>query len=126
MLDELGIGSIVYSPLAQGLLTNRYLDGIPEDSRLARYSWLSEENLTAEYFERVKALAGIAAARGLTLAQLALLWVLRIPQVTSALIGASSVQQLEDSVVAASAEPLTAEEIAQIEPLAVHGTGARP
>jgi L-glyceraldehyde 3-phosphate reductase len=126
VLDELGIGSVVYSPLAQGLLTNRYLNGIPGDSRLAMYSWLSEQNLTEEYFERVKALNEIASARGLTLAQLALLWVLRIPQVTSALIGASSVAQLEDSVAAASAEPLTDDEIAQIEPLAVHGTGARP
>ncbi len=126
VLDELGAGSIVFSPLAQGLLTNRYLNGVPQDSRVAVYSWLSEANLTEEYYERVNALDEIAQARGVTLAQLALLWVLRIPQVTSALIGASSVAQLEDSFAAASAEPLTDDEIAQIEPLAVHGTGARP
>jgi L-glyceraldehyde 3-phosphate reductase len=125
VLDELGIGSIVFSPLAQGMLTDRYLKGIPEGSRAANSPFLSKDNLTGEYLERAKALNEIAAERGLSLAQLALAWVLRVPQVTSALIGASSVEQLEDSFAAASAAPLTEDELARIEPLAVDGTGAR-
>ena len=124
-LDELGVGSIVFSPLAQGLLTDRYLDGVPAGSRAANSPFLSKENLTAEYLERARALNDIAAGRGQTLAQLALTWVLRMPQVTSALIGASSVAQLEDSLAAASAAPLTDDELALVEPLAVDGTGAR-
>jgi L-glyceraldehyde 3-phosphate reductase len=125
VLDELGIGSIVFSPLAQGLLTDRYLNGVPSDSRLATTSWLSEANLTQEYLDRAKALNEIAAGRGQSLAQLALTWVLRHPQVTSALIGASSVAQLEDSFAAASAPALTDDELAAIEPHAVDGTGSR-
>jgi L-glyceraldehyde 3-phosphate reductase len=125
VLDELGIGSIVFSPLAQGLLTDRYLKGMPPDSRAANSPFLSEANLTDEYLDRARALNEIAAARGQSLAQLALTWVLRHPQVTSALIGASSVTQLEDSFAAASAPALTDDELATIEPLAVHGTGSR-
>jgi L-glyceraldehyde 3-phosphate reductase len=124
VLDELGIGSIVYSPLAQGLLTDRYLKGMPPDSRAASSPFLSEANLTDEYLDRARALDAIAAARGQSLAQLALTWVLRVPQVTSALIGASSVAQLQDSFAAASSTPLTDQELAAIEPLAVHGTGS--
>ena len=126
VLSELGIGGIVFSPLAQGLLTNRYLDGVPADSRVATTGWLSERNLTPEYLDRVRALQEIAQGRGQSLAQLALSWVLRVPEVTSALIGASSVAQLDDSLAALEASPLTAEEIAAIEPLAVHGTGSAP
>ncbi len=125
VLDELGIGSIVFSPLAQGLLTDRYLKGMPRDSRAANSPFLSEANLTDDYLDRARALNEIAASRGQSLAQLALTWVLRQPQVTSALIGASSVAQLEDSFAAASAAPLTDDELARIEPLAVHGTGSR-
>ena len=125
VLDELGIGSIVFSPLAQGLLTDRYLKGMPPDSRAANSPFLSEANLTDEYLDRARALNEIAAARGQSLAQLALTWVLRHPQVTSALIGASSVTQLEDSFAAASAPGLTSDELAAIEPLAVDGTGSR-
>ncbi len=125
VLDELGIGSIVFSPLAQGLLTDRYLKGMPPDSRAANSPFLSEANLTDDYLDRARALNEIAASRGQSLAQLALTWVLRQPQVTSALIGASSVAQLEDSFAAASAAPLTDDELARIEPLAVHGTGSR-
>jgi L-glyceraldehyde 3-phosphate reductase len=110
VLDELGIGSIVFSPLQQGLLTDRYLGGsVPED--------------TDEYLDRARALNEIAASRGQSLAQLALTWVLRHPQVTSALIGASSVAQLEQNVAAVHAAPLTDDELAAIEPLAVDGTG---
>lgn len=126
VLDELGMGSIVFSPLAQGMLTDRYLDGIPAGSRAAEGRWITADNLSKEYLERAAALNEIAAARGQSLAQLALTWVLRVPQVTSALIGASSVAQLEDSFAAASAAPLSTEEIAAIEPFAVHGTGTRP
>ncbi len=114
----------MFSPLAQGLLTDRYLKGMPSDSRAANSPFLSEANLTEQYLERASALNAIAAARGQSLAQLALTWVLRLPQVTSALIGASSVAQLEDSFAAASAPELTAEELEAIEPLAVDGTGS--
>ncbi len=124
-LEELGVGCIVYSPLAQGLATNRYLNGIPKDSRVAEGRWMSETDISPVYLERAKALDEIARGRGQTLAQLALSWVLRQPQVTSALVGASSVAQLEDNLTAASAPPLTEAELAAIEPLAVHGTDLR-
>lgn len=124
-LEELGVGCIVFSPLAQGLATNRYLNGIPTDSRVAEGRWMSEKNISPAYLERAKALDDIAQSRGQTLAQLALSWVLRQPQVTSALVGASSVAQLEDNLAAASAPPLTDAELAAIEPLAVHGTDLR-
>ncbi len=122
-IEELEIGSIVFSPLAQGLLTGRYLDGIPADSRAAEGRWITAETISETYLERARALDAIARERGQSLAQLALLWVLRQPAVTSALIGASSVAQLEDSLGALDAAPLTSEEIAAIEPFAVHGTG---
>jgi L-glyceraldehyde 3-phosphate reductase len=123
VLDELGIGSIVFSPLAQGMLTDRYLDGrVPSDSRAATSHFLSSEQLSPVYLERARALNEIAAGRGQTLAQLALTWVLRQPQVTSALIGASSVAQLEQNVAALDAPGLTADEIAAIDPFAVDGT----
>ncbi|MDO8338952.1 MAG: aldo/keto reductase [Microcella sp.] len=124
-LTETGIGSIVFSPLAQGLLTNRYLDGVPAGSRASEGRWISEDNIDDAYLERARALNAIAEARGQSLAQLALLWVLRHPQVTSALIGASSVRQLDDSLDALNGDALTADEIAAIEPYAVHGTGSR-
>ena len=124
VLEELGIGSIVFSPLAQGLLTDRYLAGIPSDSRAAEGRWINSDTISEEYLGRARALNELAAARGQSLAQLALSWVLRVPQVTSALIGASSVRQLENSLAALAAEPLTDAEIAAIEPHAVHGTGS--
>ena len=124
-IGELGIGSIVFSPLAQGLLTNRYLDGIPADSRAAEGRWINESTISDEYLERARGLNAIAEERGQSLAQLALLWVLRQPSVTSALIGASSVRQLEDNLGALGGEPLTAAEIEAIEPFAVHGTARR-
>jgi len=121
VVGELGIGTIVFSPLQQGLLTGRYLSGAaPEGSRAARPDspFLSSAALTEDYLERARALDGIARDRGQTLAQLALTWVLRDERVTSALIGASSVAQLEDNVRALDAGPLTDDEIAAIEPLA--------
>jgi L-glyceraldehyde 3-phosphate reductase len=124
VLDQLGMGSIVYSPLAQGLLTDRYLAGIPSDSRAAEGRWMDKDTISETYLERARALNAIAQDRGQSLAQLALTWVLRHSQVTSALIGASSVAQLENNIGALSAPPLTAEEIAAIEPYAVDGTGS--
>jgi L-glyceraldehyde 3-phosphate reductase len=124
VLDEVGAGSIVFSPLAQGLLTDRYLGGeVPSDSRAATSRFLSESQIDEQYLARAHALNAIARDRGQTLAQLALLWVLRQPQVTSALIGASSVEQLDQNLDALSSEPLDAAEVALIDEHAVHGTG---
>ncbi|TFV99296.1 aldo/keto reductase [Leifsonia flava] len=126
VLDELGTGSIVFSPLAQGLLTDRYLDGkVPSDSRAATSRFLSEDSIDSDYLERLQGLKAVADARGQSIAQLALSWVLRHSTVTSALVGASSVAQLEQNVAALEAPALSAEEIAAIEPFAVHGTGQR-
>ena len=125
VLDQIGAGSIVFSPLDQGLLTDRYLKGIPSDSRAAEGRWMTENTIDPQYLELAKSLNEIAAARGQSLAQLALTWVLRHPQVTSALIGASSVAQLENNFAALDSPPLTAEELALIEPLAVDGAGSR-
>ncbi|MFT2816044.1 aldo/keto reductase [Leifsonia sp. A12D58] len=123
VLDELGVGSIVFSPLAQGLLTDRYLSGsVPADSRVATSHFLSENALTDTYLERANALNAIAAGRGQTLAQLAVTWILRQDAVTSVLIGASSVAQLEQNIGALDFPALTEDEIAMIEPFAVHGT----
>ena len=119
-LGELGVGAITYSPLAQGLATTRYLEGIPSDSRVRTAHWIDESKITEEYREHIRALNDIAIARDQTLAQMALTWTLRHPAVTSTLIGASSVAQLEDSLKAATAEPLTDAEIAAIEPHAIH------
>jgi len=125
-LDDLGVGSIVFSPLEQGLLTNRYIDGtVPEGSRASEGRWLQPGPISETYLERARALTAIAESRGQSLAQLALSWVLRVPAVTTALIGASSVGQLENNVAALEFEPLTADEIAAIEPHAVHGTKLR-
>jgi len=125
VLDDLGMGSIVFSPLAQGLLTDRYLDGIPAGSRVAEGRWMSSDVISGTYLERVRGLNEIAKQRGQSLAQLALSWVLRQPQVTSALIGASSVAQLENNVRALEGVPLGADEIAAIDAFAVHGTGLK-
>jgi L-glyceraldehyde 3-phosphate reductase len=114
-LGELGIGCIVFSPLAQGMLTDKYLDGIPEGSRATRDATLSPELITDEVREKIRALNEIAAARGQTLAQLALAWTLRDPRVTSALIGASSVAQLEANVAALDRLDFTDDELAEID-----------
>jgi len=124
-LADLELGSIVFSPLAQGRLTNRYLDGIPADSRAAEGRWISSDTIDDTYLDHARALNAIAEARGQSLAQLSLLWALRHPQVTSALIGASSVRQLDDSLDALHGDALSDEEIAAIEPHAVHGIGIR-
>ena len=124
-LDEVGAGAIAYSPLAQGLLTDRYLSGIPADSRAAKGRWIDADTINDGYLERARALNKIAKGRGQSLAQLAITWVLRDARVASALVGASSVKQLENNVEALSAPPLDAAELIAIEPYAVDGTGSR-
>lgn len=113
--DE-GLGCIVFSPLAQGLLTDRYLEAIPVDSRAAKpHGALRPEQITTQRREQLRRLNALAQARGQTLAQLALTWVLRRPEITSALIGASRVAQIEAAVGALDATPLSAEELAAID-----------
>jgi len=119
VLGQEGVGAIVFSPLAQGMLTNRYLDGIPADSRVATGGALSEDMLTDEALEHVRALNGIARERRQTLAQMAIAWTLRDPRVTSSLIGASSVKQLEDSLGAVDSLDFSDEELATIDRYAV-------
>ncbi|MCM2397065.1 L-glyceraldehyde 3-phosphate reductase [Rhizobium sp. S95] len=121
--DEGGAGVIAFTPLAQGLLTNKYLNGIPQDARVNRPGgdFLRPEHLKEENIERARALAKIAERRGQSLAQLALAWVLRDPRVTSALIGASSARQVEENVVALDKLSFTAEELAEIDRYAVEG-----
>ncbi|MBI5161391.1 MAG: aldo/keto reductase [Micrococcales bacterium] len=123
VLEEVGAGAIVFSPLAQGLLTDRYLAGVPSGSRAATGKWISERNLTEEYLARARGLDAIARERGQTLAQLAISWVLRHRQVTSALVGASSVAQLDGTLDALDAPELSPQELERIELLAVDGTG---
>jgi L-glyceraldehyde 3-phosphate reductase len=100
VLEREGVGAIVFSPLAQGLLTNKYLDGVPEDSRVRRGNYFDEQMLSQENLVRVQSLNDIALRRGQSLAQMAIAWVLRDSRVTSALLGASSVRQLEQNVAA--------------------------
>jgi L-glyceraldehyde 3-phosphate reductase len=114
-LGELGVGCIVFSPLAQGMLTDKYLHGIPEGSRASRPSSLSPALISDAALERIRALNEIASGRGQTLAQLALAWALRDPRVTSALIGASSVAQLEDNIAALDRLDLEEDELAEID-----------
>ncbi len=122
VLGDEGVGCIVFSPLAQGLLTDRYLGGIPEGSRATHSPFLSKEQISKTYLERATALNAIAVGRGQTLAQMAIQWVLRDDRVTSALVGASSVEQLRTNVAALDFEPLSPGEIAAIEPHAVEDT----
>jgi L-glyceraldehyde 3-phosphate reductase len=116
VLSEEGIGCIVFSPLAQGLLTNRYLNGAPEDSRVGRGSFfLRPESLTEEKIQNAKALNEIAASRGQSLAQLAVTWILRQPAITSVLIGASKPSQVEELVKGLSAPKLDVSELEAID-----------
>ncbi|SDR22151.1 aldo/keto reductase [Thermostaphylospora chromogena] len=125
LADEDGFGLVVYSPLAQGLLTGKYLDGIPADARARNSAFLTPDVIDDTYRRRATALNRIAEQRGQSLAQLALQWVLRRPQVTSALIGASSTWQLDHNVKALGFPPLSEEELALIDEHGVHGTGLR-
>jgi L-glyceraldehyde 3-phosphate reductase len=118
-LEQEGMGCIAFSPLAQGMLTNRYLDGVPEGSRASQDKSLSKDLLTDETLRHVRALNEMASKRGQSLAQMALAWALRDPRVTSVLIGASSVRQLEDNVAALKGLEFTAEELAAIDQHAV-------
>jgi L-glyceraldehyde 3-phosphate reductase len=119
MLGELGVGCIAFSPLAQGVLTTKYLDGVPSGSRASRNGSLSSDQISPAILAHVRALNAIAAERGQTLAQMAISWVLRDKRMTSALIGASSVAQLEENLAAAAKTSFTAEEIAAIDKDAV-------
>jgi L-glyceraldehyde 3-phosphate reductase len=114
-LDEIGAGCIAFSPLAQGLLTTRYLDGIPADSRAARGTSMSKDTITEETLGKVRALNEIAAGRGQSLAQLAISWALRDRRMTSVIIGASSVEQLEDNLAATQNLSFEAGELAAID-----------
>jgi L-glyceraldehyde 3-phosphate reductase len=120
-LEDLGVGCIAFSPLAQGMLTNKYLGGVPDDSRAARDGSLGGHMLSADNLARIQALDALAKARGQSLAQMALAWVLRDPRVTSALIGARTVAQLEDSLAALSTLAFTDEELSQIDRHATEG-----
>jgi L-glyceraldehyde 3-phosphate reductase len=122
-LEEAGMGCIAFVPLAQGLLTNKYLKGIPEGSRATQGKSLDPNLLSEEVLRRLKGLDEIASRRGQSLAQLALSWVLRDERMTSALIGASSVKQLEENVAALGAPALTAEELKEIDSFAVSTPG---
>jgi L-glyceraldehyde 3-phosphate reductase len=121
VLGREGIGSIVFSPLAQGLLTDKYLDGVREDSRVRSGHYFSDELLSEENLARVRALNEIAGRRGQTLAQLAIAWALRDERVTSALLGASSVRQLEQNVAALQRLDFDADELAEIDRYAREG-----
>ena len=119
VLEAEGAGCIAFSPLAQGLLTTKYLDGIPSGSRASRNGSLSQDQLTDQTLAHVRALNAIAAERGQSLAQMAISWTLRDPRVTSALVGASSVAQLEENLAAAGKTAFAPEEIAAIDQNAV-------
>lgn len=119
VLEETGTGCIAFSPLAQGMLTDKYLKGVPANSRAAQGKSLGEKMLSEETLKNIRALNRIAGKRGQTLAQMALSWVLRDPRVTSALIGASSVRQLEDSLGALDNLEFTDKELSAIDKHAV-------
>jgi L-glyceraldehyde 3-phosphate reductase len=115
-LQDEGVGCIVFSPLAQGLLTNRYLDGVPEGSRASKaHGFLRPDHITDEKLAKVRLLNDLAQERGQTLAQMAIAWVLRHPGVTSALVGASSEQQIADNAAALDNLAFTTEELDRIE-----------
>jgi L-glyceraldehyde 3-phosphate reductase len=115
VLGKEGVGSIVFSPLAQGLLSDRYLQGIPADSRAARDFFLKKEDVGEETLAKIRALNEIAKQRGQTLAEMAVAWVLRDPRVTSALVGTSKVSQVDDNVAALKNLKFSAEELGKID-----------
>jgi L-glyceraldehyde 3-phosphate reductase len=115
VLEKEGVGAIVFSPLAQGLLSDRYLKGIPGDSRAARDFFLKKTDLDKDKLAKVRALNEIAAERGQTLAEMAVAWVLRDPRVTSALVGTSKVSQVDDNVAALKNLKFSAEELSRID-----------
>ncbi|MGN6367513.1 MAG: aldo/keto reductase [Phycisphaerae bacterium] len=115
IVEKFGIGVICFSPLAQGLLTDKYLKGVPSDSRASLGGFLKPEQITDAKLSIIRKLNDVARARGQSLAQMALAWVLRHPVVTSVLIGASRPEQIQENVAAVSGAPLSAEELARIE-----------
>ena len=119
VLEEEGVGCIAFSPLAQGMLTTKYLDGVPEESRAAEGRFLTSDMITNERLSHVRALNELAAARGQALSQMAIAWVLRDTRVTSALIGASSVEQLEENIASLDALDFSADELEAIDRHAV-------
>jgi len=121
-LEELGVGCIAFSPLAQGLLTNKYLNGVPENSRANDGLWFEKEFLSEENLKRVRALNEIAKGRGQSLAQMAIAWVLRDRRVTSALIGARNVEQLDNSLDALKQLEFTVAELEEIDGYAQEGS----
>lgn len=120
-LGDLGTGCIAFSPLAQGMLSTKYLNGVPEDARAAKSGSLSQSLITPDNIERIKALNEIAKGRGQTLAQMAIAWVLRDPRVTSALVGARTVEQLSDTLRSLDRLDFSAEELAEIDRHAQEG-----
>jgi L-glyceraldehyde 3-phosphate reductase len=114
-LDRESAGCIAFSPLAQGMLTDRYLNGVPEGSRAGEHTSLSPEWLTDENLDKIRALNGIAERRGQSLAQMAIAWTLRDPRMTSTVLGASSVTQLENNVAALQNKTFTPDELAEID-----------
>jgi L-glyceraldehyde 3-phosphate reductase len=121
-LGDLGTGCIAFSPLAQGMLTNKYLNGVPEGARAAKGTSLNQRLLSDDNLARIRALHAIAEKRGQTLAQMAIAWVLRDPRVTSALIGARTVAQLDNSLDAVNNLDFSAEELAEIDHHATDGS----
>jgi L-glyceraldehyde 3-phosphate reductase len=121
VLAELGVGCIAFSPLAQGMLTDKYLDGVPQGARAAKASSLNQRLLSDDNLKRIRALNEIARARGQSLAQMALAWTIRDPRVTSALIGARNVHQLDDSLDALKNTTFSREELARIDQHATEG-----
>jgi L-glyceraldehyde 3-phosphate reductase len=120
-LEELGVGCIAFSPLAQGMLTNKYLQGVPQDARATRDGSLSQALLTDRNLAAIRTLNDIAGERGQTLAQMAIAWVLRDPRVTSALIGARTVEQLDDSLDSLKTLDFSADELTAIDNAADDG-----
>lgn len=121
-LGELGTGCIAFSPLAQGMLSNKYLNGVPEDARAAKGGSLNQRLLSDDNIARIRALHAIAQKRGQTLAQMAIAWVLRDPRVTSALVGARTVEQLDNSLDAVNNLDFSPEELAEIDAHATDGS----
>jgi L-glyceraldehyde 3-phosphate reductase len=115
VLEKEGVGAIVFSPLAQGLLSDRYLNGIPSDSRAARDFFLKKKDIGEDKLAKIRALNEIAKQRGQTLAEMAVAWVLRDPRVTSALVGTSKVSQVDDNVAALKNLKFSAEELRKID-----------
>jgi len=120
-LEDLGTGCIAFSPLAQGMLTNKYLKGVPADARAAKGGSLGDKLLSEDNLQRIRALNDLAAKRGQSLAQMAIAWVLRDPRVTSALVGARTVEQLDNSLDAVNNLDFSAEELAAIDTHATEG-----